>query len=91
VHVEVVYAEPDQQHRVHLELEKGATVALALAAVSRIAPFSSLDLAQAGVGVFGRLVTGSEVLQPDDRLEIYRPLLMDPKEARRLRAGGQDG
>jgi putative ubiquitin-RnfH superfamily antitoxin RatB of RatAB toxin-antitoxin module len=86
VHVEVVYALPEVQHRVHLELSEGATVGQALAAVSRVEPFASLDLERLKLGVFGRLVGRTEILRHGDRLEVYRPLAMDPKEARRRRA-----
>jgi len=89
MHVEVVYALPDRQHRVHLELESQATVAEALAAVGRIEPFRVLDLDQATVGVFGKIVLRGEVLRHGDRVEIYRPLELDPKEARRRRAEGK--
>lgn len=88
MHVELVYALPERQHRVHLELESGARVEDALAAVARIAPFSELDLETMPVGIFGRMVQRSDQLQPEDRLELYRPLLMDPREARRRRAAG---
>lgn len=90
MHVELVYALPERQHRVHLELEAGATVEDALTAVARVAPFAELDLATMPVGVFGRIVKRSDLLQPEDRLELYRPLVMDPKEARRRRAAGND-
>ncbi len=89
MHVEVVYALPEHPHRIHLELQKGATVAAALAAVSRLAPFDELDLEQADVGIYGRLVDPTQVLRPDDRVEIYRALLVDPKDARRRRAGSE--
>ena len=85
MHIEVVYALPEQQHRLHLELEPGARVQDALNAVARIAPFSELDLSAQTVGIFGRIVGFEETLGPDDRVEIYRPLAMDPKEARRRR------
>ena len=86
MHVEVVYALPEAQHRVHLELEAGATVGTALDAVRRIPPFASLDLDAVPVGIFGRPVPVDAVLSPGDRVEIYRPLHLDPKEARRRRA-----
>ena len=89
MHVEVVYALPEQQHRVHLELETGATVADALTAVGRVPPFSGLDLAAMPIGIFGRPVKPGDVLQGGDRVEIYRPLLVDPKEARRQRAAAE--
>jgi putative ubiquitin-RnfH superfamily antitoxin RatB of RatAB toxin-antitoxin module len=88
MHIEVVYALPDVQHRLHLELETGARVRDALEAVRRIPPFSGLDLEAQTVGVFGRIVALDEVLGPDDRVEVYRPLLVDPKEARRRRVSG---
>lgn len=94
MHVEVVYALPAKQHRVHLELEAGSTVADALTAVARLAPFDDLDLSSVAVGIYGRLIPDDllarEPLQPDDRVEIYRPLQRDPKEARRRRAAGSD-
>jgi len=89
VHVEVVYALPEIQHRVHVELPPGSTVSAALAAVSRLPPFSNLDLDAVPVGVYGRTVAREQVLQHRDRVEIYRPLLIDPKEARRRRAAGE--
>jgi putative ubiquitin-RnfH superfamily antitoxin RatB of RatAB toxin-antitoxin module len=87
MHVEVVYALPDVQHRLHLELPEGSTVAAALDAVRRIPPFREMDLTAQTVGIFGRIVGPDELLGPEDRVEIYRPLKMDPKEARRRRAG----
>ena len=89
MHVEVIYALPDVQHRLHLELETGARVRDALQAVSRIPPFSELDLDAQTVGIFGRIVDQDERLGPDDRVEVYRSLLMDPKEARRRRVSDQ--
>lgn len=86
MHVEVIYALPGRQHSAHLELDEGATVAAALGAVDRMIPFAELDLASAPVGIFGRLAERDTVLHHGDRVEIYRPLAVDPKEARRLRA-----
>lgn len=86
MHVEVVYALPQAQHRAHLEVGPGTTVADALNMVRRIAPFSELDLDRVPVGVHGRPTDREHTLEPEDRVEIYRPLLVDPKEARRRRA-----
>ena len=86
MHVEVVYALAAEQHSVHLELEESATVADALGAIDRIAPFRDLDLDTAAIGIFGQIVSREHQLQPGDRVEIYRNLAMDPKEARRRRA-----
>jgi len=89
MHVEVVYALPDVQHRLHLELLEGATVRTALDAVRRIPPFDTLAIMEQTVGIFGRIVDLDETLGPDDRVEIYRPLELDPKEARRRRVEGE--
>lgn len=88
VDVEVVYALPGRQHVASLRLPAGATVADALAAVADQAPFSELDLNDVPVGVFGDPVPRDRVLTDGDRVELYRPLLIDPREARRRRAGG---
>lgn len=88
MHVEVVYALPQQQHRVHLELTEGAVVADALIAVARMEPFRSLPLETLTLAVYGDIVQRNQVLNPGDRVEILRPLLVDPKEARRRRAAG---
>lgn len=89
MHVELIYALPDEQHRLHLELAPGATVADVLEAARKLAPFSDLPLERMPVGVYGRLVERDHALGPDDRVELYRPLPVDPKEARRRRAEGQ--
>jgi putative ubiquitin-RnfH superfamily antitoxin RatB of RatAB toxin-antitoxin module len=89
VRIQVVYALPERQSVELLELEEGATVADALAAVADKPPFNDLDLSVVPVGVYGDPVTRDTPLQAGDRVEIYRPLLADPKEARRRRAGRQ--
>lgn len=85
--VEVVYALPERQAQASVDLDEGATIEDALSAVAGMAPFSSLDLAGVPVGVFGEKVGREAKLRDGDRVEIYRPLLVDPKEARRRRAG----
>lgn len=88
--VEVVYALPDVQTVVTVEVSAGARVADVLAAVAHRPPFSSLDLTAVPVGIFGETVARDTLVHPNDRIEIYRPLATDPKDARRLRAG-RDG
>ena len=75
--VEVVYALPDKAEVVSLRLPDGATVADALAASG---------LGGNAFGIFGREVPAGHPLRDGDRVEIYRPLAADPKEARRRRA-----
>jgi putative ubiquitin-RnfH superfamily antitoxin RatB of RatAB toxin-antitoxin module len=89
--IEVVYALCAQQFVELLELADGATVADALAAVAHQAPFCELDLAAISVGIYGEPVLRDTRLRGGDRVELYRPLLTDPKEARRRRAMTDDG
>ncbi len=88
--VEVVYALPGTQTVHRVDLAPGATVADALRAVSEIPPFAELLLEEHPVGVFGERVDDGRPLLDGDRVEIYRALAVDPKEARRLRAATQN-
>jgi putative ubiquitin-RnfH superfamily antitoxin RatB of RatAB toxin-antitoxin module len=82
--VEVVYARPEKQIVIALSMPAGSTVR---EAVDRAALQTSLaELQQASVGIYGRLVTGDVLLRDGDRVEIYRPLLADAKQARHRRA-----
>lgn len=85
VRVEVAFATRDRQHVVSLQLPAGSTVAEALAVVAERAPFAELDLAAMPVGVFGDRCERDRVLTEGDRVELYRPLELDPREARRRR------
>jgi putative ubiquitin-RnfH superfamily antitoxin RatB of RatAB toxin-antitoxin module len=84
--IEVVYALPGAQYQQQLALPPGSTVADALAAVADRDPFRRLDLAVQAVGIFGERVARERELVDHDRVELYRPLPMDPLEARRRRA-----
>jgi uncharacterized protein len=84
--IEVVYATPGRQARYVLELEAGATVGDAVARSGALAEFPEIDLTRNRVGIYGRLVTLGARLGDGDRVEILRPLVADPKEARRRRA-----
>jgi putative ubiquitin-RnfH superfamily antitoxin RatB of RatAB toxin-antitoxin module len=87
--IEVVYALPDRQALIELRVEEGCTVFEAARRAGLEARFPGLDLSQATLGIFGRVVEdpSQATVQEGDRVEIYRPLLIDPKEARRRRAG----
>ena len=78
---------PQEQFSRTLQLPADATVADALEQVRIMPGFDHLDLAESSVGVFGERCTRERVLKDGDRLEIYRPLITDPKTARRQRAG----
>ncbi|WP_118179105.1 RnfH family protein [Paraburkholderia phosphatilytica] len=83
--VEVCYALPDRQTRIELRLPEGATLQQALDASAIQQQHPELDLAHAKVGVFGKLKPRDTVLADHDRVEIYRPLIVDPKAARQRR------
>ena len=88
--VQVVYAVPDAQAVVDLTLPAGSTVADALAAAcAGSTTLAALDLDRFAVGIFGEHVEREQALAAGDRVEIYRPLLADPKAARRARAEKQ--
>ena len=85
--VEVVFALAEKQVLRAVELPEGATVAEAIDA-SRIAhQFPGADLGKLQAGVWSKPVERTCVVRDGDRVELYRPLKMDPREARRLKAG----
>jgi putative ubiquitin-RnfH superfamily antitoxin RatB of RatAB toxin-antitoxin module len=91
IRVEVVYALPERQALVSVELPAGSTVAAAIEASGVREQFPGMEIDPASVGIFSRKVTLDRVLQDGDRVEIYRPLKADPKEARRQRAARKPG
>jgi uncharacterized protein len=84
--VEVVYALPGVQHVRSVSLAPGATVADAIEASGIRVRHPEIDLARQAVGIFGRRVRLNQHLRQDDRIEIYRTLVADPKSSRRRRA-----
>jgi len=84
--IEVAHAWPGGVFLRELELQPGATVATALAACGLQQARPELDLGRAAVGIHGRKVGRDRALRDGDRVEVYRPLRIDPMQARRLRA-----
>ena len=85
--ITVVYSPVTRQvHEWTVDLNEGATVAQALAASGLQAAFPLADVGSATVGVWGRRTRASHRLNDGDRVEIYRPLIADPKEVRKRRA-----
>lgn len=86
--VEVVYALADKQRLLQLTVPRGTTVREAALRSGMELHFPGLDLASAPLGIFGKAVAKPEqrVLEEGERVEIYRPLIADPKEARKQRA-----
>jgi hypothetical protein len=86
IHVEVVYALPHVQMLVPLTLREGATLEEAVKQSGILEKFPEIDLTSARVGIWNKAAELSAVLRDKDRVEIYRPLIADPKEVRRKRA-----
>lgn len=86
ISVEVVYALPVEQPILHVNLAEGATVEDAIRASGVLEAHPDIELAKNKVGIFSKLVKLDEKVRDRDRVEIYRPLIADPKEVRRKRA-----
>lgn len=84
--VEVAYALPDRQVILQQAVAAGTTIESVIRASGILQQFPDIDLAHNKVGVFGKLAKLSDTLRPGDRIEIYRPLIADPKEVRKKRA-----
>jgi len=84
--VEVVYALRDEQALIALEVGEGASVREAIERSGILQRYPEIELARGRVGIFGRQVELDASLCDGDRVEIYRPLVADPKQARRERA-----
>lgn len=89
IECEVAYALADRQHVVTVRLPDGATALDALHASGLLERFPQIDERSATLGVFGTVVPREHPLRSGDRLEIYRPLQVDPREARRARVRGR--
>ena len=84
--VEVVYALSERQVVVRLDVAPDASVEGVIKQSGILEQCPEIDLARNKVGVFGKLGKLSDTLHPGDRVEIYRPLIADPKEVRKQRA-----
>jgi hypothetical protein len=86
LNIEIVYALPERQELVPLKLTPGSTVRTAIEASGLLQKYPEIDLAKGRFGVYGKLAKLDAVLHDRDRVEIYRPLIADPKEVRKKRA-----
>lgn len=85
--IEVIYARPERQELVTLELPEGSTVLQAVEASGLLQKYPDIEPGGRNkLGVFAKLVKNDAVLRDRDRVEIYRPLIADPKEVRRQKA-----
>ncbi|MCM2290048.1 MAG: RnfH family protein, partial [Sulfuritalea sp.] len=86
IRVEVVYALPERQEIASLNLPAGSTAGQAIEASGLLAKFPEIDLARNKLGIYAKLAKPDTALRDRDRVEIYRPLIADPKEVRKQRA-----
>lgn len=86
IQVEVAYAKEDEQVLLALEADAGLTVQGAIERSGILRRFPEIDLKVNKIGIFGKLAKLEQPLSSGDRVEIYRPLIADPKEARKKRA-----
>ncbi|HEY9031004.1 MAG TPA: RnfH family protein [Kangiella sp.] len=84
--VEVCYALPEKQTLLSLEVEASATIEEIVSQSGIIELHPEIDLTQNKVGIFSKLAKLTDTLHDGDRIEIYRPLIADPKEVRKQRA-----
>ena len=86
INVEVAYALPEKQVIRAVNVDAGTTIGAAIVQSGIMMDFPDLELEDAKVGIFGKAAAMTTVLSDGDRVEIYRPLIADPKEVRRKRA-----
>lgn len=86
IQVEVVYGVPDKQEILTISVDLGTTIEQAIIASDIKSIFPEIDLAVHNVGIWNRSAKLTDVLNDLDRIEIYRPLIADPKEVRKRRA-----
>jgi putative ubiquitin-RnfH superfamily antitoxin RatB of RatAB toxin-antitoxin module len=84
--VEVVYALPKKQEIIAVKLAAGSSARQAIEASGLLQKYPEIDLAKNKLGVFAKLTKPDAALRDHDRVEIYRPLIADPKEVRKQRA-----
>lgn len=84
--VEVAYARPDQQVIIPVDVEEGITLEEAIVRSGILTQFPEIDLKTNKVGVFSKICKKDQILRDRDRVEIYRPLIADPKKVRKQRA-----
>ena len=86
IHVEVAYARSNEQVILALDVAPGTTLQQAVEQSGILKRFPEIDLQKQKAGMFGKLKKPDQVLQAGDRVEIYRPLIADPKKVRKERA-----
>ena len=86
ISIEVAYAQPDEQLILKLDVAPDTTLQQAIEQSGILERFPEIDPGKLKAGIFGKLKKLTEILQQGDRVEIYRPLIADPKQVRKERA-----
>jgi len=86
INVEVAYALPDEQKLLVVEVDEGIEIKDVIASSKILDDFPELELDKLDVGIFGKMAKLNQKVRDRDRIEIYRPLIADPKEVRKRRA-----
>ncbi|WP_286265914.1 RnfH family protein [Thalassotalea atypica] len=86
IHIELVYGLPHKQELMSLSVDDGFTIEQAIKVSGMLELFPEIDLESNKVGIWNRAAKLSDILRDMDRIEIYRPLIADPKEVRKRRA-----
>ena len=89
IKIEIAYALPEHYYLKRLDVEEGCTVQNVILQSGVLEKYTEIDLRKNKVGIFSRSVKLTDMVNDGDRIEIYRPLLADPKEIRRKRAEQQ--
>ncbi|MDU4300855.1 MAG: RnfH family protein [Eikenella corrodens] len=89
LNIEVAYAEPGKQSLLAFQVACGTTARQAVLQSALVTEFPHVDFAAAPIGIFGKKVKDSAPLREGDRVEVYRALLIDPKENRRRKAAAK--
>ena len=89
INIEIAYALPERYYLKSFQVDEGITVQTAIMQSGILSQFPEIDLSTNKIGIFSRPTKLTDILKEGDRIEIYRPLLADPKEIRRKRAAEQ--
>ncbi len=90
VSIQICYARPDQQFLLEHVVVPGTTIEQAIQSSGIVQHAPEIDVSAWRVGIYGKLKTLETILREHDRIEIYRPLIADPKDSRRKRAASKD-
>ena len=86
IRIEIVYASEHRQRIIAMDLPVSVTIEQAIHDSKLLQEFPEIDLTKQKIGIFSKFCQLSDWVHDGDRIEIYRPLIIDPKEARRARA-----